>query len=85
MLNVKNEELNEQYSTQGSNREPQSADLEVRTTNIEHRISIIGAGLAGSEAAWQLAQQGIEVDLYEMRPGKTHAGPPDGPVCRTSL
>ncbi len=71
MLNVKNEELNEQYSTQGSNREPQSADLEVRTTNIEHRISIIGAGLAGSEAAWQLAQQGIEVDLYEMRPGKT--------------
>lgn len=32
------------------------------------RISVIGAGLAGSEAAWQLAQKGLEVDLYEMRP-----------------
>lgn len=31
-------------------------------------ITIIGAGLAGSEAAWQLAQQGLHVDLYEMRP-----------------
>lgn len=34
-------------------------------------ISIIGAGLAGCEAAWQLAQRGIEVLLYEMRPFKT--------------
>lgn len=31
---------------------------------------VIGAGLAGSEAAWQLAQQGLQVTLYEMRPGK---------------
>lgn len=31
-------------------------------------ITIIGAGLAGSEAAWQLAQRGLHVDLYEMRP-----------------
>lgn len=31
-------------------------------------IKIIGAGLAGSEAAWQCARRGIEVDLYEMRP-----------------
>ena len=31
-------------------------------------VSIIGAGLAGSEAAWQLANQGIHVKLYEMRP-----------------
>lgn len=31
-------------------------------------ITIIGAGLAGSEAAWQLAQQGLHVVLYEMRP-----------------
>ncbi len=30
---------------------------------------VIGGGLAGSEAAWQLAQQGIQVKLYEMRPG----------------
>ena len=34
-------------------------------------ITIIGAGLAGSEAAWQLAQQGLGVDLYEMRPVKS--------------
>lgn len=31
-------------------------------------ISVIGAGLAGSEAAWQIAQQGVRVRLYEMRP-----------------
>lgn len=33
-------------------------------------VKIIGAGLAGSEAAWQLAQRGIIVELYEMRPNK---------------
>src|SRR5262245_6474528 len=32
------------------------------------RVSVIGGGLAGSEAAWQLARRGVEVDLYEMRP-----------------
>ena len=31
-------------------------------------VSVIGAGLAGSEAAWQLASRGIQVTLYEMRP-----------------
>lgn len=31
-------------------------------------ITIIGGGLAGSEAAWQIAQRGLHVDLYEMRP-----------------
>ncbi len=35
---------------------------------MTERISIIGGGLAGCEAAWQLAQRGHEVDLYEMRP-----------------
>ena len=34
------------------------------------KVKVIGAGLAGSEAAWQLAQRGIEVELYEMRPHK---------------
>ena len=29
-------------------------------------VKVIGAGLAGSEAAWQLAQRGIAVELYEM-------------------
>jgi len=32
--------------------------------------AVIGAGLAGSEAAWQLASKGIKVRLYEMRPGR---------------
>ncbi|GIP33056.1 FADH(2)-oxidizing methylenetetrahydrofolate--tRNA-(uracil(54)-C(5))-methyltransferase TrmFO [Paenibacillus sp. J2TS4] len=31
-------------------------------------VTVIGAGLAGSEAAWQIAQQGVPVKLYEMRP-----------------
>src|SRR5581483_3095967 len=31
-------------------------------------VKIIGAGLAGSEAAWQCARRGVAVDLYEMRP-----------------
>jgi len=34
----------------------------------QQTIHIIGAGLAGSEAAWQLAKQGFAVNLYEMRP-----------------
>ena len=33
-----------------------------------NQITIIGGGLAGSEAAWQLAQNNIKVKLYEMRP-----------------
>ncbi|MBQ9298905.1 MAG: FAD-dependent oxidoreductase, partial [Clostridia bacterium] len=32
------------------------------------RAAVIGAGLAGSEAAWQLASRGIDVTLYEMKP-----------------
>ena len=35
---------------------------------MQQRVTVIGAGLAGSEAAWQLAKRGIQVDLYEMRP-----------------
>ena len=34
-------------------------------------VNVIGAGLAGSEAALQLAKRGIKVKLYEMRPNKT--------------
>ncbi len=35
------------------------------------RITVVGGGLAGSEAAWQLARAGLEVTLYEMRPRRT--------------
>ena len=34
------------------------------------KVKVIGAGLAGCEAAWQLAQRGIAVELYEMKPHK---------------
>lgn len=33
-------------------------------------VKVIGAGLAGAEAAWQLCKRGIEVELYEMKPEK---------------
>jgi methylenetetrahydrofolate--tRNA-(uracil-5-)-methyltransferase len=35
---------------------------------VSARIRIIGAGLAGSEAAWQCARRGLDVELFEMRP-----------------
>lgn len=34
-------------------------------------VNVVGAGLAGSEAAWQIAQRGVKVRLYEMRPVKS--------------
>ena len=37
---------------------------------MEKKVIVIGAGLAGSEAAWQIAKRGVNVDLYEMRPKK---------------
>ena len=36
----------------------------------ESQVTVVGAGLAGSEAAWQLARRGIAVRLVEMRPVK---------------
>src|SRR4051812_14746178 len=33
-------------------------------------ITVIGGGLAGAEAAWQIARRGVKVRLYEMRPGR---------------
>jgi methylenetetrahydrofolate--tRNA-(uracil-5-)-methyltransferase len=36
----------------------------------ERYVNVIGAGLAGSEAAWQIAKRGINVKLFEMRPVK---------------
>ena len=52
-------------------------------------ISILGAGLAGSEAAWQAAERGVKVRLYEMKPLKyspAHHAPTFGElVCSNSL
>ena len=56
---------------------------------MEHMVKVIGAGLAGSEAAWQLAQRGIRVTLYEMKPHKKspahHADTFAELVCSNSL
>lgn len=38
---------------------------------IQDRVIVIGGGLAGTEAAWQIAQAGVAVTLYEMRPVRT--------------
>lgn len=52
-------------------------------------IQVIGGGLAGSEAAWQLAERGFNVELFEMRPKKTtgaHVSDKLGElVCSNSL
>lgn len=37
---------------------------------MNDRVTVIGAGLAGTEVAWQLAIRGVKVDLYEMKPVK---------------
>ncbi len=53
------------------------------------KVTVVGAGLAGSEAAWQLAQRGIEVELTEMRPAKLTPAHKTGGfaelVCSNSL
>ncbi|MFZ4814209.1 MAG: FAD-dependent oxidoreductase, partial [Phototrophicaceae bacterium] len=55
----------------------------------EQTIKVIGGGLAGSEAAWQLAERGFAVELYEMRPKRTtgaHVSDKLGElVCSNSL
>jgi methylenetetrahydrofolate--tRNA-(uracil-5-)-methyltransferase len=57
-------------------------------TDIKKAV-VIGGGLAGTEAAYQLSKRGIEVDLYEMRPEKNteaHTTPHLGElVCSNSL
>jgi methylenetetrahydrofolate--tRNA-(uracil-5-)-methyltransferase len=52
-------------------------------------VKIIGAGLAGAEAAWQCARRGVEVELFEMRPVRTTPAHQTGDfaelVCSNSL
>ena len=52
-------------------------------------VNVIGAGLAGSEAALQLAKSGFKVNLFEMRPIKTTGAHTTGDcaefVCSNSL
>jgi methylenetetrahydrofolate--tRNA-(uracil-5-)-methyltransferase len=56
---------------------------------MENTLIIIGGGLAGSEAAWQAAEAGIHVNLYEMRPGNSTGAHQTGNlaelICSNSL
>ena len=56
---------------------------------MKNSVCIIGGGLAGAEAAWQLARRGVAVNLFEMRPRQkteAHAGANLGElVCSNSL
>ncbi|MCW2277953.1 methylenetetrahydrofolate--tRNA-(uracil-5-)-methyltransferase [Heliophilum fasciatum] len=53
------------------------------------KVTVIGGGLAGAEAAWQIAERGIDVQLYEMRPTTMtpahHTGDLAELVCSNSL
>ena len=57
--------------------------------NSDCVINIVGAGLAGSEAAWQAARRGLRVRLFEMRPNRTTGAHRTGAlaelVCSNSL
>ncbi len=52
-------------------------------------LTVVGGGLAGTEAAWQAAQRGVKVRLFEMRPGKMTPAHTGGNlaelVCSNSL
>ncbi len=56
---------------------------------VSPRVKIIGAGLAGTEAAWQCARRGVEVELWEMRPVRSTQAHQTGDfaelVCSNSL
>ena len=56
---------------------------------LDKEVIVIGAGLAGSEAAWQVANSGVPVKLVEMRPIKStpahHTGEFGELVCSNSF
>ena len=56
---------------------------------MSESVLVVGAGLAGSEAAWQLARRGIDVELLEMRPHRMtpahHTARPAELVCTNSF
>ncbi len=63
--------------------------MAMEVVSVMKEVKVIGAGLAGCEAAWQLAQRGIPVRLYEMKPHKmspAHHSPDFAElVCSNSL
>src|SRR4051812_49976543 len=63
----------------------EDSNQDVRT----RAVHVIGGGLAGCEAAWQVARRGVPVELHEMRPGCTTAAHKTGGlaelVCSNSF
>lgn len=68
---------------------PHSANSLRSNRRIAGCLTVIGGGLAGCEAAWQAAQYGVDVDLYEMRPQRSGPAHKTGTlaelVCSNSL
>ncbi len=58
-------------------------------TDVSNPVTVVGAGLAGCECAWQLAERGVPVRLHEMRPERSTAAHKTGDlaelVCSNSL
>ncbi|HLN93618.1 MAG TPA: FAD-dependent oxidoreductase, partial [Thermoanaerobaculia bacterium] len=61
----------------------------MESSPVTNAVSVVGAGLAGSECAWQLARRGHRVRLHEMRPHVTTAAHQTGRcaelVCSNSF
>jgi len=61
----------------------------ISVIRLNNKILIIGAGLAGAEAAWQCARRGVDVELFEMRPVRSTPAHQTGDfaelVCSNSL
>ena len=49
----------------------------------EQTLHVVGAGLAGSEAAWQAAERGANVILHEMRPARSPRNPEERSAANT--
>ncbi len=64
-------------------------EMNMSASEKEQNVTVIGGGLAGTEAAWQAAERGVKVTLYEMRPKKMTGAHATGNlaelVCSNSL
>ena len=78
-----------EHAPESHDASPASGEARSRSGRQAEPLVVVGAGLAGCEAAWQAAQRGIAVRLYEMRPA--HHSPAHGGdgfaelVCSNSL
>ncbi len=79
MFHEKTQENRPPVLERGTNLTPTAPKAKTKTKakakakaapKAETKAIVVGGGLAGSEAAWNLANQGISVELWEMRPGK---------------